>query len=184
MALATINDLITLLPGTAVNNDYWTGLLADAIARVKTILNRELESASYTETGWTNEDGIFYVKEIPLTAASITLTLNESVLVEDTDFTANDTTGEIDCDGTGEYSITYTGGYATIPDTVKVAIAMIANFRHNQLGQGIAANESVGGQSVTFRTEDELMAQVRSMLKPYKWISAGWINEQEYKEQS
>lgn len=184
MALATITDLITLLPGDAVNNDYWNSKLNAAISIVKNILNRELESASYTETGFTDENGVFYVKEIPLTADSITLTLNESALVEDTDFTANDTTGEIDCDGTGEYSITYTGGYSTIPDLVKEAIAQAAYFLHCQRGQGIAANESAGGQSLTYKTEDELKAHLKSMLKPYICVSVGWINEQEYKEQS
>ena len=185
MALITINDLTDIyLQGTAVNDDYWTGLMNDAIARVTKILNRAIESAEYTETGYTNENGIFYVKEIPITAESVTLTLNDAVITEDTDYTVDYTTGRIDCESNGEYSITYTGGYATVPATIKIAIAMLAVFRHNQLGQGIAQTESVGGQSLTYRTEEELIRQIASMLKPYTNETLGWINKEEYLEQT
>jgi len=151
------------------SGDYWTGILKLAERKVKSICRRALDSATYTDTGYTlpveNPDGsmvyVWHLREPTGTAlafsAFTTLKLDDAT-VDEADVTIE--AGRLIFSGPGEVEATYPGGYMR-DEIIKAELlqAVIATMHAIHLGLQ--------------KAETPDFAQVEDMLAPFKALLVG-----------
>jgi len=180
-----LTDITTIVdympPGHPVtSNTYWTSKLNAAEGYVIGWTGRQLVSASYTDVGHTikvkpdsgSTQHIFYLSEPK--GSAFTFAQLSSFTLNDVTVVTADVRVEADrlvFDGPGEVLVTYTGGYladATAKSIILGAVAEVMLILHRFTGGGNAASSEGGaGGSVSYRSLDSALAQVREILTPY-----------------
>lgn len=68
--------------------------------------------------------------------------------------------------GTNNIEVTYSYGYAAVPNAVKLATMKLAAFYYRRDGSGGVKAENLGGRGLTY-SDDELPADIRGLLARY-----------------
>jgi len=168
---------------------HLTNLLTSASEMVEDYCNRLFTSTAYATEDQDGDGGrVIWVRNPPITALTSVYVIDasgddETVLAADLDHEPE--TGRITFDpeadsdftwfpvGVQNVKITYTGGYAAIPDQVQTAVILVAM---NLYGAGAVTNptlksERLGEYSYTradMATQDPFTKTVRAMLGAYR----------------
>jgi hypothetical protein len=185
--LFNFTDIEHLLTDTFAikNNARGQAIMESADAIIKTRLGeRDLIAGTYTDNIISKSDGVcrFYLKEFPIASISkIEIAGSEIGHIADTDFqwiykpNSDVKIGiELLCYEVNEgeqISITYSGGYSTIPKPIKVAFVAAVELQWQKLTQGIAKGDSSGEVSTTYKDTKDTFDFIDSLLEPYTFKS-------------
>ena len=178
--LTTLPNVKQWLGIGGINDDsLLTRLITSVSTFIRTWLNRQLDSAVYTET----YDGLGGVRlstaNYPITAVS-SVTIDSLVVPVSTSPTVAGFTFDSNgillrqgyrfVRGVANVSVVYTAGYATIPGEIEqAAIEMIALKTAERRRVGISS-QTLAGESVAYRDVD-MTASIKSLLNQYKKVA-------------
>lgn len=164
-----------------------TDLIGAASKAVEGYCRRPFEAASYTEYLDGNADTVLQVSKVPVTSlTSVTIGPNEATpeVIAGSDFVLDQATGQIKLKPTStatpyfprgfrNVKVIYAAGFATIPDDVKLACAMIVSNAYNlHAKDNTLAAESLGDYSYQQRagvtSSIMLPTEVKGLLDKYR----------------
>jgi len=165
---------------TAIGDDaLLTRLITSVSTFIRTWLNRQLDSAVYTES----YDGLggtrLSVANHPITAvASVTIDnlvvpLSTSPTVAGFTFDAYGILlrqGYRFVRGQANVSVVYTAGYATIPEEIEQAAVELVTLRYVERRRPGVSSQSVGGENLSYRDVD-MTDSIKTLLRQYKKVA-------------
>lgn len=141
-----------------------------ASAWIRSYLNRDVTSSSYTETLDGTGTATLMVGEYPITAvASVTVGGLAVTGVVGRQATLARTDGGTFPAGIGNVVVTYTAGYATVPEDIAQACLEMVAWRFDERKRIGHASKSIQGEVVAFQTQD-VPANVKTLLKNWRRV--------------
>ena len=129
MALTTLSELKTFLGISDSTQDANLEIIRAGVEQeVKIRIKRSLEKAEYIEVVLF-ANGLGVIDETPID--SITLITNDDGFTYDVDWFASGII-KLATDYTGRVTVVYTGGYASTPADIKLAVLKLAEFYYNK----------------------------------------------------
>lgn len=173
--LATLKNYLN--PGS--NDDtLLQRLLTAASIAIANYINRDIVSQSYTDVIDGTGGRVMVLPNYPISAvASVTIDGNiipvGSVTTSGFYFTKSAVilNGYSFCRGYGNVSITYTAGFATIPQDLEQFCIGTVQYWMNDRQRGGEVSRSMGGQTITYSQKD-MPEWVKTGLSQYKAVFA------------
>lgn len=174
IAYATLADVKSWLRIDAANTSedaLLTRMVAFATAWIQTYLSREVLSSTHTEThdgvgGWRQ-----CVRHLPVTAvASVTI---DDGIVEPIRYRFDEFGVAMKSSsfprGFGNVVVTYTGGYAVVPDDIVQCTIDIVAFNYRRRERIGHASKAMAGEVTAFITSD-IPPECRQVLAQYRRV--------------
>lgn len=158
--LPKVKEYLIIDPTDTSKDSVLTRLINAASAVIENYCHRKFTSAQFTETFWDGLSKVF-VENYPITAiASIT---EDGTAV--TGYKNRTTYIDLGYKPTGDVVVTYTGGYATIPDDIDQACIMTVHFFFKMDVANFGKTFAENGMSFK---PDNLPGTVKLLLNPYR----------------
>jgi phage gp36-like protein len=160
--LTTLAILKTYINNGSSNDTLLQQLLTSASVAIESYCNRDFVSKAYTKTFDGSGGNALVLPDYPITAvASVTVngqTIPAAASVTGTGYSFSENTivlnGYIFTRGWANITVTYTAGYTTIPDDLVQACCGTVQYWLNDRQRGGETSRSMGGQTITYSTED------------------------------
>lgn len=176
MADLTTLDNVKQYLALAVTTDdaFLTRLIASASAWVRSFLNRDILSQTYTETIDGTGTPRIVVGNYPVTAISSIVisggdTLTASALSFDQNTITRTDGGEFPF-GQSNIVVNYTAGFATTPMDLEEAVIEIVALRYRERARVGTSAINTRGESVTFTVMD-VPSNVKTLLRNWKNVT-------------
>lgn len=173
--LTTLANVKAYLGLTATGDDVLLGnLITGASAWLKSVLNRDIVSTTYTETISGTGTSALILSNYPVTAVG-SLAIN-GVAVAPSAFVFDDL-GITLLDGAkfpyqpAAVSVTYTAGFVDVPWDIAQACVEIVAWRYKEKDRIGHASKSVNGEVVAFQTTD-VPADVKTLISNWRKVWA------------
>jgi hypothetical protein len=175
--LATTKAWLGIPTGTT-EDTLLNRLITAASGFIQSWLNRQLLSASYTETRDGHGGPTMVFANYPVTAvASVTvdgvaIPAAASVLANGYRFTGTmiSLAGYLFTRGTGNVTLVYTAGYAAVPSEIEQACLELIGYKYKERDRIGHESKSLAGEVVTFITKD-MPEPVKAILKNYRKVA-------------
>lgn len=167
-------------------DDLLSTLIESYTASIQQWLGRDIISTAYTEYhDIVNKQVSIFLKQFPIISIA-GATSNSVAVVENTDYYAYHDTGilkkreqdGIDVlnyikdfwyEGNKKFEITYTAGYATIPEPIKLATKKLVKRDFNDSGVDDVQHRHTGSEvTIRYDLQDGMPPGVYSLLNPYR----------------
>lgn len=162
---------------TSLDSTLAATLINSATAFLESACGRTFRSAAYTNE-YLSGDGTpyLYLNNYPVSAiTSLTLfdrysAADVQTLTEDRDFYLDPDSGRLVCStgvfvaGRRNYRCTYTGGYAAIPEDIKVLCMQLIGYWISKKGNAGIDSQTIGKYSVTY-SKDALPVEIQAGIQ-------------------
>lgn len=176
--LTTVANVKAWLGITAATDDTLFARLVSAVSQyVQTWLNRQIASASYTETRDGSGRSRMVFADYPVTAVSAVVIDGRSIPASPDVFTPGYYFNEIEVclrgyvftKGQGNVSLSYTAGYAETPPALEQAVIETVSLRYRERDRIGHASKSIQGETVAFTITD-FPKPAQTILNNYKKV--------------
>jgi hypothetical protein len=184
-AFVTVNDLTDA--GLTGETAYLEALINRASSLIEKYIGRSIKSATYIEEYDGNHTGMIALKNYPLTAITSVETITGEIGDPDYDSLDTDEYSLLNKDtdsysqpgiiriarrymGHDRYRITYTAGYATVPEDLKQACVDLCGFLSGSAKSSGVKSETLGEYSITYgNTGDPITSSgIKFVLDMYR----------------
>lgn len=174
-ALADVKEYLDLETSDTTQDALLTNLIDRASSFIEMWLGRIVLSESYFDLRDGNGHRAMVFINNPITAVS-SLKINGNIIPVSTDWNVPGyiidnyqivLIGYVFDKGIRNVSMSYTGGYATVPNDIKQACVELVAKKYKSRAWIGQRSKSVGGESVSFSTDD-INAETKVILNNYK----------------
>lgn len=178
-SFVTLNEvkLWLSIESTNTNNDtLLTSLISSASSWVENWVNRTLSSTSYTERYNGTGNYSMMVKNYPITAIS-SLTVNGAIVSASDGVSVGYVydnnqiifIGNKIAKGIQNVAITYTAGYAAIPQDIKQVVIELVGYKFKEMNRIGLESKTIAGEVTTFSLKD-LKEHNKNLLNNYNKV--------------
>lgn len=171
--LATLADVKSYLGLTVNTDDGLLGRLVSAASSwIKSFLNRDILTDSYTEVLDGTGTYKIMVDQYPITAVSLLVVDGHAVSGSDFVFRQSVislTNGAKFPRGIGNVVVSYTAGYESVPADINQSCVELAAWRYKEKDRIGHSSKTIQGEVVAFQTTD-VPADVKTNLQNWKRV--------------
>ena len=155
---------------TAEADPFLRQLITSSSAWIKSYLNRDVLTASYTRTFDGRGGKAIPLPQYPVTAVTsvvvdgATLAATQYVLQDDAVWRLD---GAVFPKGAGRCVISWTAGYAAAPEEVDRACVELVMWRYKEIPNMKTSSKVIGGETINFQTTP-MPSQVEQVLKQWR----------------
>lgn len=171
--LCTLEEVRPYLATTGTGDDaILTRMITACSAAIAQYVSRTLLSSTFTKRLDGTGTKVLMVPDYPISSIA-SLAVDGLAVPANAYVFSNDTivhqTGVFER-GIANVEITYTAGYAAIPDDIKQACIELVCYRYKERSRIGEVSKSMGGQTVSFLQKD-LPNFVKMILDPYRRVA-------------
>lgn len=152
-------------------------LITSSSAYIRSWINRDITQGTYTDNVNGSGGSFLTLANYPVTAVSSVMidgqSIPQAILVTDQGYIIDDNgialRGYRFCKGVRNISVTYTAGFATVPDDITQACIEMVSIRYKERDRVGLVSKALAGETISYSQKD-MQDSVKTLLQQYKKV--------------